>query len=338
MIRTITDVEITDEEMDKGEYEEKPEHKPLNSDKRNSEFTTMDETKHYDMMKYDLPSIAARISKSDVLQKLVAERSVETTPTFIKIADLYNSICLVITYYLCARNALKGDDATSSTLIYLLSISVGYMALREATELLMSHVRYFISIWNYFEVLTILLVSLSLYKICSGDLDGNFETLAVVTTGFVWTNIIFFLRSTFLPFAVFVSGIIKIICDLVPFLMVSLFVLLMFGEMYVLDGMAHGGCTMQGSDSTTDFCTVGNSLIKTYELFVGGIDVGDYADTPLMKTVSILFGFLVSIILLNVVIAIVSNSWNSVMEESKKVVSKFFGGTVAGQSLTCIHF
>ena len=41
-------------------------------------------------------------------------------------------------------------------------------------------------------VLTILLLSLSLYKIYSGDLGENFEILAVVTTRFVWTSIIYF--------------------------------------------------------------------------------------------------------------------------------------------------
>jgi hypothetical protein len=103
-----------------------------------------------------------------------------------------------------------------------------------------------------------------------------------------------------------------------------------FGEMYNIDSLASGECRnptsdfdMRGlaktNDGSLEFCTFGDSLFSTYALFVGGIEMADLASTTTMKMISIAFGFFVAVILLNVVIAIVSNSWDSVADEGKEV-------------------
>ena len=128
-----------------------------------------------------------------------------------------------------------------------------------------------------------------------------------------------------MPYAVFVTGIMKIMWDLIPFILVCTSLLFAFGQMYMLNSIGHGRCPIDydaSAEGSNEFCSLNYSLFKTYGLFVGGIDIEDYADNPLMLGISIVFGYLITIILLNVVIAIVSDSWGKVMDESKEIVRK----------------
>mmetsp|Transcript_9104 Transcript_9104/g.13140 ORF Transcript_9104/g.13140 Transcript_9104/m.13140 type:complete len:837 (-) Transcript_9104:121-2631(-) len=283
------------------------------------EMELENETTHYTYCTYNLPSIAARIAKSSRLQKEVEDRLVKTLPTFIRTADIIICVMMLISYHFCAVNFLKMN---STDWIYPLTVAAIYITGREIADLRANNIDWFFSIWNYFDVLTICLLVYSLCHMWVGarddELNEGFETLVVVTTIFIWTNALTLLRSTFISLGSFVNGILRIAQVLVPFLMVSLFVLLLFGEVFVLGSLNSEVC-QQSFHNTTDFCTFGNSLYTTYGQFVGGIELEDYDESSLMKILSGVFGLIVGIILLNVVIAIVSESWTGAVVESKEV-------------------
>ena len=95
-----------------------------------------------------------------------------------------------------------------------------------------------------------------------------------------------------------------------------------FGELYMVDSINNGECASQeSSGGPYPFCTLQDGLYSTYTLYVSGIYMQDLDSTTNKKIISIVFGFLVTIILLNVIIAIVCNTWSSVTEEGKRVVS-----------------
>jgi hypothetical protein len=148
--------------------------------------------------------------------------------------------------------------------------------------------------------------------------NGKFENLAVVTTVFIWANAMSLLRSTFKSLGKFVTGILGIGRGLMPFLVVSLLILLLFGVIFRLGSLNSGIC-QQFPHNTTEFCTFEDSLSTTYGLFLSGIDIEDYVNNPIMRVLSIAFGLIVGIILLNVVIAIVSNSWNEAIKEAEEL-------------------
>lgn len=52
-------------------------------------------------------------------------------------------------------------------------------------------------------------------------------------------------------------------------------------------------------------------------MFVGGIEIGELSNTPSMLIISAMFGFIVAILLLNIVIAIVSDKWAEVYEDGE---------------------
>ncbi len=301
-----------------------------------TESTRYDLKKHYTYMHYDLHSIAARISDNKLLQRAVVERTCNSSAVLLSVTEFYNCILLILSYYFCSQNALLGEDVTLNATAWLitLSITIGHMIFREITDVLTAQARWF-SIWNIFDSVTIFLLVASVIRMSLGQTDGNFATLVVITTGFIWMDAIFFLRSTFISFAVFVSGIFKIIKDLVPFFVVSIFVLTAFAQMFLLEHIANDRCgsdagtqesrylrNADGGNTTGTLCTLEDSFYVMYGLFVGGIEIEDYSETALMGGIAVFFGFLVAIILLNVVIAILSNSWDDVMKESKRVVSR----------------
>ena len=239
-------------------------------------------------------------------------------------ADFYSCIFLVISHYMATRDFIEGKDVTSSLWYSVLAISIVYAAVRELLQIYMEHVRWFLSPWNYVDLFAIGLVIASLVQMSINvQPTTNF---VVVTTACLWFNVITFLRSTVMSFGTFVGGIFKIITDLFPFIAISSLILIAFGEMFsmtlLIDQIDRGEeCK---SSNFTDFCSFKESFIITYGLFVEGIDFGQfYANkNNIMLRISIAFSFLVAIILLNVVIAIVSESWNEAVKHGKEVVSQ----------------
>ena len=77
-------------------------------------------------------------------------------------------------------------------------------------------------------------------------------------------------------------------------------------------------------EEVPSMCTIGGSIYSMYALFVDGIELENegFNETTVKKGISIAFGILVAVILLNAVIAILNSSWEKVMKESQRVVSE----------------
>ena len=231
----------------------------------------------------------------------------------------------VVSYHILTKDFLIGKDVTSSPWFYVFAVSISYTALRELGQIIAERLRWFFSLWNYLDIATIVLVINSLFQ-----MSHNGEpriVLIVMTTTFLWLKAIFFLRSTFVSFAVFVGGILNIISDLIPFIVISSLILMAFGEIFAVTLLNERKeeCNVEDHsefNSMTDFCTFQDSLFITYGLFLEGIGLEFYSQAgSMMRIISMVFGFLVVIILLNVVIAIVSKSWSKAVEHGEEVVS-----------------
>ncbi len=110
-------------------------------------------------------------------------------------------------------------------------------------------------------------------------------------------NILSFLRSTLYPFALFATGLLTIVKVLLPFITVSSLLLIGFTVTYrirtnFLDYEDHPDCQEN----------FGKCLLFVANSFFGGPD-------ETSGWLDVFFGIMVVVILLNVVIAIVSNAW-----------------------------
>ncbi|KAJ1431447.1 hypothetical protein B484DRAFT_302683, partial [Ochromonadaceae sp. CCMP2298] len=73
--------------------------------------------------------------------------------------------------------------------------------------------------------------------------------------------------------------------------------------------------------TSNSFSTIGGTLINSFSFMLGGFDSEAFADTPVESfaiLLSVLFMVFVSIILLNLLIAIMGNTYAIVQERSKQ--------------------
>ena len=277
---------------------------------------------HYVFIDYHLPSILTFVSENERVQNVITKSLIHNLPTVVKIADLYNFALIIVSYTICSNQAAVGDDV-SNLWLHILTFSFVYMTLRESLEMIAS-----IDLWlgeGYFiyEAISICLLGISIQSLWTERFE-ELGDIAVVTTAVIYLNFIFFLRSTFMSFALFVTGLLRILKDLIPFTLVLIIILLMFSEMLRL--IVSSECR-HDSGMDDEFCERGDSLLATYGYFVEGVSVDEYVETnsAAMITTIIIFAFFVVVILLNVVIAIVSDSWQDAKRKGPRVVSlRFF--------------
>jgi hypothetical protein len=196
-------------------------------------------------------------------------------------------------------------------------------ALNEFSQMIGQTLRgYFLDLWNWYELTMISLLSFSIWTMEAKKVDCMCQMIephqrdVIMVTGILLVmNIIFSLRSLFLPFALFATGLVNIALTLVPFFIVSMLVLAAFAQAYRVDVNFQSPSDGWGEDSMHGQCldSFGACFLAVLQGFFGGPD-GTSGRTDIM------FGIIVAVVLLNVVIAIVSDSW----EDSKAIASTAF--------------
>ena len=140
----------------------------------------------------------------------------------------------------------------------------------------------------------------------------EFDIFVFWFTGLVLVlNIIFFFRLTFLPFARFVGGVEMILKKLLPFIIVSVLLLLAFVYGFWIN--KNDEC-----DTFRDciFWALGNFISNS-------IESRELDDHPQGMVLEFFFMFAILIVLLNVVIAIVSDAWEASTDKSTQLFWKF---------------
>ena len=181
--------------------------------------------------------LAERIDKrSDLrstLQGHIIESLANRTYFALLFLDLYTN-ALALTFYLIGSHRLL-----EGTITYweptIMSICVGFFLLREIMQYHSQWSHYIVDIWSWQQNVCIGLLITSLkHMFQAADEGNNFDQetikrrLLIATGGMLIAQVIFFLRSTFLPFARFVGGLLLVFNVMVPFFIVSLLLLLAF--------------------------------------------------------------------------------------------------------------
>lgn len=162
----------------------------------------------------------------------------------------------------------------------------------------------------------------------SGVDEVSFRSGVAFTQGILYLDVIVYLQSTYVDFAVFVGGVLHVVQRLSAFLTAVAVILLAFAQMfyfiYTNTELCERGLTnateprCAGGDDGGDLdcdcsfphCTFEDSLLKVYTMMMG--EIGDekrYSVGPTSLVAQILYvayAFLVVILLSNVLIAIVS--------------------------------
>lgn len=155
--------------------------------------------------------------------------------------------------------------------------------------------------------------------------NDAFRSGTAITKGILWMSVISFLKSTQVEFSVFVSGVFYVVQRLAAFLLALCVILLMFAQMFyiVYAETEECQCTEEFGDEANPFphCDFKWSLLKVFTMLMG--EIGNemrYSRLPVAQALYLLFAFLVVILLSNVLIAIVTDSYGVIKNERSAMV------------------
>lgn len=288
---------------------------------------------------------------SQHVRNVLNEKIVQRLPTAVLMMDGYMLVVIIVCFGMTTANhidLLYEKDAENTTQIQLFFLFVGatYFLLRELIQIaslvsLGSFMSWFMDFTNWLDVGVIFLVYY--YSVLMTNMEwtitnGSFRSGAAFTQGILYVDVIVFLKSTYVDFAVFVNGVYYVVQRLLAFLIAVGVILLAFAQMFFFIYKNTSLCTgAESSSNCTDaestsncadcrfpHCTFEDSLLKVYTMMMG--EIGDekrYSFGPTSLTAQILYvayAFLVVILLSNVLIAIVTDSYEIIQNDRAAIV------------------
>jgi len=248
-----------------------------------------------------LGDLADIVKRSENIQDKVTDILSARFFFVVILTELYANIIAMIALGIGSRQLL--DGTVTSTCPSLLVFSSCVFLLREIVQIISVRVDYIGDIWSWQEIVTIIFLFIAADHMFREVGNPNPVLLTgrlCIAGSLLALQTIFYLRSTFLPFARFVGGLIMIFRDVIPFIIVSLLLLSAFIYASLVnikyDCESYSKCFVTMFSNVFDFSPSEENSI----------------------TLDIIFGVLIIIVLMNVLIAIVSQSWATAVKESTK--------------------
>jgi hypothetical protein len=219
--------------------------------------------------------------------------------------------------------------------IYIANTGIFYFIIREIAKtvslcLISKRSRiHFLSFWNLIDMLATVLSLLSTISIryhftfLEQGLDGTgfLRGLLAVTTGFLWLRVLSLLKAINMQLATFVLAILQITKDIIWFCVILLTLVVSFAQMF-FTLLAPASCADGGGLDKQ--CSQSEYLLRTYQVLLG--DFGDFEREDFTTSFSIFlvvfYSFMVVVVLLNVLIAIASDSYEKCLVRSHKLFGR----------------
>lgn len=273
------------------------------------------------------------------VRNILNKKIVQRFPTSILMLDGYLLIVIIVCFEIATKdhiNARFDPDREANSLAPLIILFIGgtYFLARELVQIvslwsLGSFSSWFYDPTNWLDMSVIVLVYY--YAVIMTDTNfgvkESFRSGVAFTKGVLWLAVIYFLKSTLVDFAVFVGGVFYVLQRLAAFLMAVAVILLAFAQMFFIVYTETPICTnMTTIGSDEEFCkfphcTFDMSLLKVYTMMMG--EIGDetrYETSRVAQLLYVGYAFLVVILLSNVLIAIVTDSYEIIQNDRAAIV------------------
>ncbi|CAJ1910333.1 unnamed protein product [Cylindrotheca closterium] len=252
------------------------------------------------------------------------------------LCDVIFLVIMILGFRSSVRNLISGRDLGNVLWwIYVANIGIFYFIMREIGKLfsLLSIAkrarRYFLSFWNLIDFLATFLALISTvamrwhFALDNRGLDdfGMLRKLLAVTTGFLWLRVLSLLKAINMQLATFVLAIIQITKDILWFCVILVTLVISFAQMF-FTVLAPASCATDNTDNMQ--CKESDYLLRVYTILLG--DFGNFdldsfqSGFPVFLLV--LFSFLVTVVLLNVLIAIASDSYEKCLIRSQHLFGR----------------
>lgn len=196
--------------------------------------------------------------------------------------------------------------------------------------LLSKHSRnYILSFWNLIDVLAVLLAAVSSvtmrWRFHENGIedDKTLRVLLAITTGFLWLRVLNFLKAINMQLATFVLAILQITKDIFWFCVIILTLVVSFAQMF-FTVLAPPACATGNFSDIDKQCKQNEYLLKVYTILLG--DFGDFKREDFVTNFSVFlvvfYSFFVTLVLVNVLIAIASDSYEKCLLKSQKLFGR----------------
>jgi len=187
---------------------------------------------------------------------------------------------------------------------------------------------------NWIDVVSIILIFFWAIVMNTGAMGiDSFRSGAAITLFLFWLNFLRWIRSLLVEFAVFVSGVIHVVQRLGAFLLASLIILVAFNQVFFTifqqteycdgfdaDDREQNVCDPADADPAYRFCSRRDTFLNVLTMLLGEVDDGDFKSSTIGIFFFCVFVFLVVILLANVLIAIVTDSFRLIRNERAAIV------------------
>uniref|UniRef100_A0A7S2UNT3 Ion transport domain-containing protein n=1 Tax=Attheya septentrionalis TaxID=420275 RepID=A0A7S2UNT3_9STRA len=237
---------------------------------------------------------------------------------------------LLLSFRVSINGYLNGmDPKVVFTWIYIANACIFYFVIRELGKAISLSMitrgaffqSYFWSFWNIVDILatglalgstTAMRLNLDTDVSASSDL---LRALLAITTGLLWLRVLGLLKTVNMQLATFVLATVQITRDILWFLLILLTAVVAFSQMfYTL--LLPSGCST--GETAAEHCNQAEYYLRVYSILLGDFGEFDRSDfsTVLSVTLAVFFTFMVVLVLLNVLIAIVSDSYEKCLVRS----------------------
>lgn len=285
----------------------------------------------------------------EVVQTLLNEKISQRFPTAVLMVDFYVLVTVIASYSMNVVEAIesrfdsdKSDNLPSKQLVPLY-IGGGYFLLREIIQMISLLSLKAFNVWVYdpSNWLNLMFVFLVLYWTIAMDTGyGNkdvFRIGSALSVTILWVKMLAYLRNVLIDFAVFVGGVFYVVNRLAAFLISLGIILLAFSQIFFTLYLESEQCPPDErgadvikaanlddmKDDSIDFfpfCDRWTAFLRVYTMLLGEVTERNFPENPVAVAMFIFFMFLVVILLANVLIAIVTDSYKVIQDQRAAIV------------------
>lgn len=289
------------------------------------------------------------------VQNLLNRKISKKLPTAVLMMDFVMQVIMIVFYSLSVVESIQrrfnatGDfEETTAKLplmdVLPLYISAGYFLLREIVQIISLVYLSAFRLWlkdpsNYLNVVYVgLFMSWAfIMKEGRGDRDV-FRIGAAASVIILWVKLLAYLRNMLIDFAVFVGGVFYVVQRLAAFLIALALILIAFAQMFHTVFQRSEYCATQPYDEpgvtfldivedtqcaanqSRPYCDFWESFLRVYTMLLGEVDETQFESSGVALALFIVFMFLVVILLANVLIAIVTDSYKVIQDQRAAIV------------------
>jgi len=284
-----------------------------------------------------------------VVQNLLNEKISQRFPAAVLMLDFVILALIICFYSLSVSESLDrrfdndpDNDELPWGLVFPLYLGAIYFWLREFVQMIaLLSLRVF-KLWlydpsNYLNIVftAIVLTWAVMMQRGTGDPDA-FRIGSAISVIILWVKLLAYLRNTLIDFAVFVRGVFFVVGRLSAFLVSLGVILIAFAQMFNTIFRQTEYCLSQPNDEMSDteileatkcdanakhsYCDFWDSFLSVYTMLLGEVDETDFLNYGVALALFVIFMFLCVILLANVLIAIVTDSYKVIQDQKAAIV------------------